>query len=96
MAAREIIRAAGFKICKGIGSEWEFFVSDGKNAITCYELPNGSFEAYSSNEETNGFKTSDEKEILALVKAAFEEEQNFIANGGESLQAYQLQNGEWR
>ena len=93
---KTIIRNAGFKIQKGIGSTNEFFVSDGKFAITCYATPFGEFEAYSSNEDSDGFSTSDENEILSIVKTTFEEEQNFIADGNESLLGYHLEHGDWR
>lgn len=69
-----MIQNAGFQIQKGIGSTNEFFVSDGKVAITCYVTPFVELEAYSSNEDSDRFSTSDENEILSIVKTAFEEE----------------------
>lgn len=96
MNVKEIIREAGYKIAKGVGSEWEFFVSDGKLAVTCYEMPNGDFKAYSSDEESKGHHTDSENCILTVLKKTFEEEQKFLANGGESLCEYQFQHSEWK
>lgn len=80
---KTIIQDAGYKIQNGIGSQWEFFVSDGKVAITCYAIPRGDFEAYSSDENSDGFSTNVESEIIAVLKATFAEEYEFIKNGGE-------------
>jgi len=82
-SVKTTIQDAGFKIQKGIGSQWEFFVSDGEVAITCYATPCGDFEAYSSDEDSDGFSINAESEIISVLKTAFAEEYEFLENGGE-------------
>ena len=85
--AREIISGAGYKTQKGIGSEFEFFVTDGKVAITCLVLEPGNFYAVSSHEDIDGAECKDENGILEAVKKAFDYEYEFLANGGKPLRS---------
>ncbi len=94
---KNIIRKAGYEIEKGIGSECEIFVSDENNTITCYVAPifnSGMYEFSAAGSDEDAELTDytydfgdelDEKEIIGILKRAFRDEQNYIANGGEPL-----------
>lgn len=89
---KEAIRKAGYNVKKGIGCAEESFVDDGKLAITCVLDPlDHEFFAVSSDEDSAGHSCKvtkdsfDEAEVLRAVKSAFEDEKNFLANGGEPL-----------
>lgn len=89
---KSTIRENGWNVEKGIGCATELFVDDGKLAITCVYIPEDrEFFAVSSDEDSAGHSCKlssicfEPFRVVGAVKAAFEDEKNFLANGGEPL-----------